>query len=212
MWTLSTTQLHYVWENFYHLLALFWNSLLLFFPHAAISFTKRLVHPIQTLMTPQTFAVIDLSRILPGPTNPSSYTKLVHNFNYHYSSLKLLQLFCTLLEMRGPQQHAVFNVCEQAIDLHCTITVPSVSVFIPFLEIPSTVWICFSYCFWKLSSILMELTILSPWSRSPVVTVRSEKIFPWGWAFPTCTLFHLFPLFSVRSAFTLIPCLLHCLH
>lgn len=83
---------------------------------------------------------------------------LVDNFSYpHCSSLKLFQLFCTLFEMRGPQQHAMFNVWEQPVDLHSSIMMLSVLLFIPFLEIANTDWICLSYCFWELSSILMEL-------------------------------------------------------
>lgn len=102
---------------------------------------------------------------------------LVYNFNYpRCFSLKLFQLFSTLCEMRGPQEHAMFNMWEQAIVLHSSVMMLSFLFFIPFLEIPSTIWICFSYCFWELSSILTELTILSPRSWSSVVTVSSEQV------------------------------------
>lgn len=74
---------------------------------------------------------------------------LVYDFNYPLcSSLRLFQLFCTLFEMTGPQQHAMCKVWEQAIDVHSSIMMLSVLLFIPFLEIPSTVWICFSCHYW----------------------------------------------------------------
>lgn len=151
-------------RKLYLVLALFWNCFLLFSLHTAISFTERFIHSLLRLpWFHRPLLALTLAISFPEQEILAAVQNLVDNFSYpHCSSLKLFQQFCTLFEMRGPQQHAMFNVWEQPVDLHSSIMMLSVLLFIPFLEIANTDWICLSYCFWELSSILMELTILRP--------------------------------------------------